>query len=365
MIDCMGAVPTSLLGRRVAAYHSLITMLLMPGLPSCVSSARQRRIAGRSSVSVHSPDQECTPRRGAGRAGARRAGRGLRRHRHQPALRAQGVLHAAARRRADARERARRPVAGVLVADRGRRRSSTSLSSCGPTTEGEGGILALLALVRPQSTARAARGRCWSALGLFGAALLYGDGVITPAISVLGAVEGLERRHAGARAAWSCRITVRHPARRCSCAAARHRRASAASSARSWLVWFSCHRAAGLAGSRHPRCSRAVNPIHARRASSRSNGVPGFLVLGSVVLVHHRRRGAVRRHGPLRSAPDPAHLVHGRLPGAAAQLLRPGRAAARTTRRRPAQSVLRAGAARALYPMVVLATRRRSSRPRR
>ena len=56
---------------------------------------------------------------------------------------------------------------------------------------GEGGILALLALVRPG----AADGRGAAlliVLGLFGAALLYGDGIITPAISVLGAVEGLE-----------------------------------------------------------------------------------------------------------------------------------------------------------------------------
>ena len=59
--------------------------------------------------------------------------------------------------------------------------------------EGEGGILALLALVpRPKPS----RGK--PAIGLvvllvlFGAALLYGDGVITPAISVLSAIEGLE-----------------------------------------------------------------------------------------------------------------------------------------------------------------------------
>ena len=37
-----------------------------------------------------------------------------------------------------------------------------------------------------------ARGRLLVPLGLFGAALLYGDGMITPAISVLSAVEGLE-----------------------------------------------------------------------------------------------------------------------------------------------------------------------------
>ena len=55
--------------------------------------------------------------------------------------------------------------------------------------EGEGGILALVALVRGQ-THQSYR-RMLVAIGLFGAALLYGDGMITPAISVLSAVEGL------------------------------------------------------------------------------------------------------------------------------------------------------------------------------
>ena len=52
---------------------------------------------------------------------------------------------------------------------------------------GEGGILSLAALVREP----AGRGRMLFLLGLFGAALLYADGMITPAISVMGAIEGL------------------------------------------------------------------------------------------------------------------------------------------------------------------------------
>jgi KUP system potassium uptake protein len=57
--------------------------------------------------------------------------------------------------------------------------------------QGEGGILALTALLPQRSESRAS----WTALvlmGIFGAALLYGDGMITPAITVLGAVEGLK-----------------------------------------------------------------------------------------------------------------------------------------------------------------------------
>ncbi|MFA5140600.1 MAG: potassium transporter Kup [Elusimicrobiota bacterium] len=53
--------------------------------------------------------------------------------------------------------------------------------------KGEGGILALMSLVRPKQS-----GGALLFFGLFGAALLYGDGVITPAISVLSAVEGLD-----------------------------------------------------------------------------------------------------------------------------------------------------------------------------
>jgi KUP system potassium uptake protein len=56
--------------------------------------------------------------------------------------------------------------------------------------EGEGGILALMALVLPKKKNR--KYLLILAMGLFGSALLYGDGMITPAISVLSAVEGLK-----------------------------------------------------------------------------------------------------------------------------------------------------------------------------
>ena len=61
---------------------------------------------------------------------------------------------------------------------------------------GEGGILALTALVAPTEEARPAA-TSWYWPGLFGAAFLYGDGAITPAISVLSAVEGFRWRHPG------------------------------------------------------------------------------------------------------------------------------------------------------------------------
>ncbi|MEX0836636.1 MAG: KUP/HAK/KT family potassium transporter, partial [Nitriliruptor sp.] len=57
---------------------------------------------------------------------------------------------------------------------------------------GEGGILALTALVLPSGGPATGRRRLLVWLGLFGTALLYGDGIITPSISVLAAVEGLQ-----------------------------------------------------------------------------------------------------------------------------------------------------------------------------
>ncbi|MFA6003074.1 MAG: potassium transporter Kup [Elusimicrobiota bacterium] len=57
--------------------------------------------------------------------------------------------------------------------------------------KGEGGILAMMALARGGRISPGAQ-RVVLALGLFGAALLYGDGMLTPAISVLSAIEGLE-----------------------------------------------------------------------------------------------------------------------------------------------------------------------------
>jgi KUP system potassium uptake protein len=59
--------------------------------------------------------------------------------------------------------------------------------------KGEGGVLALLSLAMPEKRGERTRGfkRLVILFGVFGAALLYGDGIITPAVSILGAVEGL------------------------------------------------------------------------------------------------------------------------------------------------------------------------------
>ena len=57
---------------------------------------------------------------------------------------------------------------------------------------GEGGLIAMLALASQAVSDRPTLRRRLLFIGIFGTAIFFGDGVITPAISVLGAVEGLE-----------------------------------------------------------------------------------------------------------------------------------------------------------------------------
>jgi KUP system potassium uptake protein len=168
--------------------------------------------------------------------------------------------------------------------------------------DGEGGVLALMALAaRPAPTAATAddgepaSGPIPTAttgprrtkmmllmLGLFGAALLYGDGVITPAISVLSAVEGLEvatRACSPFVVPITCLILV--------ALFAVQRRGTGGIGAifgPVTLLWFISIAAVGLPWvMRHPQILGAVNPIYGVRFFV-AHGRHGFLVLGSVVL---------------------------------------------------------------------------------
>ena len=147
---------------------------------------------------------------------------------------------------------------------------------------GEGGILALMALVGQRETTR--RGRhVLLVLGLFGAALLYGDGVITPAISVLGAVEGVAVA-APALAHLVVPLTVV-----ILIALFFFQRWGTAAVGSVFgpvmLAWFLCIGAIGVHGiARDPRIFWAVLPQHALHFLVRHHG-QGFLVLGAVVLV--------------------------------------------------------------------------------
>jgi KUP system potassium uptake protein len=152
--------------------------------------------------------------------------------------------------------------------------------------QGEGGVLSLLALVTSrQEMADRDRSRSRAVLvvlGLFGAALLYGDGVITPAISVLSAVEGLEVATTSVHP-FIVPITVLILVGLFLV----QKRGTAGIGAvfgPATLVWFVSIAAAGLPWIvRRPEVLGAVNPVHAVRFFLEHRG-HGFLLLGSVVL---------------------------------------------------------------------------------
>jgi KUP system potassium uptake protein len=147
---------------------------------------------------------------------------------------------------------------------------------------GEGGMIALTALVTPASpTARRGR-RVLVLVGLFGASLLYGDGMITPAISVLSAVEGLEVATPVFRP-YVIPITIVILIGLFLV----QRRGTAKIGAifgPVMLLWFATLAVLGAVHLvQHPQVLAAVNPVHAVRFFV-TNGWHGYLVLGSVFL---------------------------------------------------------------------------------
>jgi KUP system potassium uptake protein len=147
---------------------------------------------------------------------------------------------------------------------------------------GEGGILALLALARPSGTPTGLR-RLLVAAGLFGSALLYGDGIITPAISVLGAVEGLSVAtpalgHLVVPAAFLIILALFFFQRRGTAGVG-------AVFGPLTSLWFGCIAALGIAGiARQPSVLRALNPWYALDFFLRE-GLHGFTVLAAIILV--------------------------------------------------------------------------------
>jgi KUP system potassium uptake protein len=149
---------------------------------------------------------------------------------------------------------------------------------------GEGGILALMALVRSKRAPGRLRVRRFLLLlGLFGAALLYGDGVITPAISVLGAMEGLKVL-APAFDPFVVPITVAILL----ALFLFQKRGTAGVGAvfgPITLTWFVCITLLGIRGILlDPSVIRALNPWYAVNFFV-EDGLRGFLILGAVVLV--------------------------------------------------------------------------------
>src|ERR1044071_3758287 len=148
--------------------------------------------------------------------------------------------------------------------------------------KGEGGILALAALVRQGEVSGRRRLAAPILLAMFGVGLLYGEGLITPAISVLSAVEGLSHqseRLTGVVIPISNVILVglfwvqRHGTGRIG-------------SVFGWvmLAWFAAIAAGGVPYIlRHPEVFQALSPHHAIGFLVH-NGWRAFLLLGSIVL---------------------------------------------------------------------------------
>jgi KUP system potassium uptake protein len=149
---------------------------------------------------------------------------------------------------------------------------------------GEGGILALMALVRARSSVVSPRIRRGLMLvGLFGAALLYGDGVITPAISVLGAMEGLSV----ATPAFDPLVVPLTVAVLAGLFLLQRRGTArvGAMFGPVMMVWFIAISLLGIRGILlEPSVLSAVNPWYAIEFFRR-DGMQGFLILGAVVLV--------------------------------------------------------------------------------
>ena len=144
--------------------------------------------------------------------------------------------------------------------------------------DGEGGIIALLALLGVKKQHRPAI----VAAGLFGAALIYGDGTITPAISVLSALEGMEQIAPNlqsyvlpASVIVLLALFIVQPL-------------GTGKIGRAFgpimLIWFACIAALGVYGiTRHPSVVLAINPFYGIKFLA-NGGAKGFLVLGGVFL---------------------------------------------------------------------------------
>jgi KUP system potassium uptake protein len=149
--------------------------------------------------------------------------------------------------------------------------------------KGEGGILALTALTRAHEGGKSGLSRLLLLTGLFGAALLYGDGIITPAISVLSAVEGLSV----ATPAFEDLVEPATIVILIGLFLLQKKGTAGIGSVFGpiMLLWFLTIAALGIAQiARVPSVLLAVNPLHAV-AFFAENRMHGFLVLGTVFLV--------------------------------------------------------------------------------
>jgi KUP system potassium uptake protein len=146
--------------------------------------------------------------------------------------------------------------------------------------DGEGGVFAMLALLHKKRGAGLSRGLILA--GLFGSALLYGDGLITPVISVLSALEGLEVATASTKplvVPLTCVILFL-----LFWAQSQGTGKIGKFFGPVMILWFVVIAALGVeAISRRPDILAAVNPAYGVRFFL-NNGIRGFFLLGAVVL---------------------------------------------------------------------------------
>ena len=148
---------------------------------------------------------------------------------------------------------------------------------------GEGGILSLTALATPIKPSGRSEHTFLIMLGIFGAALLYGDGIITPAISVLSAMEGISvATPVLSRFVVPFTIVI-------IVGLFLFQSRGTAKVGKIFgpvmLVWFGALAVLGIAQIvRHPSVLVAVNPVYAADFFIQ-NGWHGFLILGAVFLV--------------------------------------------------------------------------------
>src|ERR1041384_4777535 len=150
--------------------------------------------------------------------------------------------------------------------------------------KGEGGVLSLLALLLQTERREEHKRRRWMlvAIGLFGSALLYGDGMITPAISVLGALQGLEVRNPGIPYTAIVVIAVAILVAVFSVQRFGTAKVGAAFGP-IMFIWFSTIAVLGfMEAIREPQIFLAVNPIYAVRFFV-EHGIGGVVILGGAV----------------------------------------------------------------------------------
>ena len=172
---------------------------------------------------------------------------------------------------------------------------------------GEGGIMALLALASHNAGSNLKKQRTIMLIGILGACMFYADGMITPAISVLSAVEGLELS-----------APMLHPLILpvtlvvlfiLFWAQSKGTALVGAFFGPIMLLWFGTLAVLGMSSIlQNPSILHALNPIYAP-AIFYSQPMDSICGTWCCSAIRHRRRSFVRRHGPFRSFPDTLGMV--------------------------------------------------------